>query len=152
MEPLLPTTQLAGRACWPETPPRDKRGDLHPLSTAALPTAPCNPNTVLAYDLSDSNFASSWEEREHLPSPLSCLSQLSGPAGPEHRVVLTRPSSWVMLSILEPNLCLFIPKHPWAWGLLMPLSSGRGSHTQLLPSQGLELPKARPAAQPPSWP
>lgn len=112
MEPLLPATHLAGRACWPETPPRDRRGDLHALSAAALPTAPCNRNTVLAYDLSDSNSVSPWEEQEHLPAPLSSLSQLSGPAGPEQRVVLIRPSSWVMLSILEPNLVFSSPVTP----------------------------------------
>lgn len=108
MEPLLPATHLAGRAFWPETPPQNRRGDLHAQSAAALPTAPCNRNTVLAYDLSDSNSVTPWEEREHLPAPLSSLSQLSGPAGPEHRVVLIRPSSWV----LEPNLVFSSPVTP----------------------------------------
>lgn len=113
-QPLLPATHLAERACWPKTPPRDRRGYLHAMSAAALPTAPCNQNTVLAADLSDSSSASPWEEQEHLPAPLRSLSQLSGPAGPEHRVVLIRPSSWVMLSILEPNLLSFHPQSPWA--------------------------------------
>lgn len=51
-----PGTQLAGRACWPETPPQDVGGVAyeHCMYPTASPPAPCDPITGLAYDLSDS--------------------------------------------------------------------------------------------------
>lgn len=97
-----PGSTAGRKACWPEKPPWDGSNDLH-APTAALPTAPHDPITVLVwpatYQMADSS--PSWV-------PLTSLFQLSGPAGPEHKVSRSHLHPGSHSPSQSQNLCLFI--------------------------------------------